>query len=297
MADPAAMSTTAGAAMFEERRDLLLGIAYRMLGTMADAEDAVQDAWTGWSRVEPEAIANVDAYLVRAVTNASLNRLRSARARRESYVGPWLPEPVLTEPSPEDRTELADSVSMALLVVLDTLSPLERAVFVLHDVFGYGFDEIADMLDRSPAAVRQVASRARRHVHARRPRYPTERSARERATRAFLDACRSGSVDRLLAVLAPDVVLTADGGGKASAAGRPLAGADQVARFLVSAVRQGPPDAVATVEDVNGGPGLVVRADGAPVVVGVLEVDGDRVSEVRFVRNPDKLALRRIRWR
>ena len=287
------------ATMFEERRSLLLGIAYRMLGTMTDAEDAVQDVWGSWSRVAPEAIENVDAYLVRAVTNASLNRLRSARALRESYVGPWLPEPVLTEPSPEERAELADSVSMALLVVLETLSPLERAVFVLHDVFGFPHEEMARMLDRSPGAVRQLASRARAHVKAGRPRYPSERSARERATRAFLDACRSGSVDRLVAVLSPDVVLTADGGGRATAAGRPVSGAERVARFLAGAVRQAPPGAVATVEDVNGGPGLVVRSDGSAVLVGVVEVEGDRVREIRFVRNPEKLALRRLRpaWR
>ncbi|MDP8938273.1 MAG: RNA polymerase sigma-70 factor [Actinomycetota bacterium] len=281
-------------AMFEDRRGMLLGMAYRMLGTMADAEDAVQDVWGRWSRVDPESIENVDAYLVRAVTNASLNRLRSARARREGYVGPWLPEPVLTEPSPEERAELADSVSMALLVVLETLSPLERAVFVLHDVFGFTHEEVAGMLDRSPAAVRQLATRARAHVHARRPRYPSERSARERTTRAFLDACRSGSVDRLLAVLSPDVVLTTDGGGKATAAGRPLSGAERVARFLLGAVRQAPLDAVATVEDVNGGPGLVVRSGGSPVLVGVVELEGDRVREIRFVRNPDKLGLRRL---
>ena len=275
--------------VFSERRPRLVGIAYRVLGTLTDAEDAVQETWLRWERTELGGIDNVDAYLVRAVTNTSLNRLRSARTERERYVGPWLPEPVVTEAGPEGRAELDESVSLAMLVVLETLSPLERVAFVLHEVFGYRPDEVAVILDRSPAAVRQLTHRAREHVRARRPRFAEDAAARRRATEAFLTACTNGSVEALLAVLAPEVTLWTDGGAKVAAARRPLQGADVVARFLVGILRQAPSNLQVAVLELNGAPGFVASTDDIPIVAGVLESEHGLVGEIRLVRNPDKL--------
>jgi len=274
--------------VFERSRGHLLVLAYRLLGTVADAEDAVQDAAVGWSRTDPSTVENPEAFLVTATTHAALNRLRRRRNNAESYPGAWLPEPIATDPLPDAEVELADSLSMAMLVVLETLSPLERAVFVLHDVFGYRHDEIAQILDRTPAAVRQVATRARRHVQERRPRYDRDLDRRRAATEAFLDACRSGKVDDLLEILAPDAILVSDGGGKASAATKPLHGREAVATFLSRIVAQ-VPDATARVASLNGEPGFVV-ADGDQIILAaVLEIDAGLVKELRFVRNPDKL--------
>ena len=274
--------------VFERNRGRLLALAYRLLGTVADAEDAVQDAAVGWSRTDPTHIDNPDAFLVTATTHAALNRLRSRRNNKESYPGVWLPEPVATDPLPEAEAELADSLSLAMLVVLETLSPLERAVFVLHDVFGYRHDEIAQILNRTPPAIRQVAARARRHVQARRSRYDRDVGRRRAATEAFLDACRSGQVDDLLHILADDATLVSDGGGKASAAARPLHGRPAVATF-VSRIVAHAPDAKARVTWLNGEPGFVVTDGDEVVLAAVLEIDGGRIKELRFVRNPDKL--------
>jgi RNA polymerase sigma-70 factor (TIGR02957 family) len=272
---------------FAEHRSLLFTVAYEMLGSAADAEDVVQESWLRWSEVDRAGVRDARAYLVRIVTRQALNHLRTLGRRRERYVGPWLPEPLLTAPDVADDVELADSVSLAMLVVLDSLSPLERAVFVLREVFGFGYDEVADATGRTPAAVRQLAHRAREHVRSRRPgAVPT--GELERVTSSFFAAAATGDVQQLMDLLAPDVVLLSDGGGKVKAALNPIRGAAKVARFLMGVT---PTDAQAEVEvlPVNGAPALVVRIDGRidTVATGVM-VDG-RITELLVVRNPDKL--------
>jgi RNA polymerase sigma-70 factor (TIGR02957 family) len=284
---------------FTTNRPLLVGVAYRLLGSVGDAEDVVQEAWLRWARVDTETVADPAAFLVRIVTRLALDRLRRVAARRETYVGPWLPEPVLTDaaraavgPNPADEAERAASVSLAMLVVLETLTPLERTVFVLHEAFGYSYIEVAEILDRSPAAVRQLAHRAREHVAARRPRFPTDPGTRRAATERFLHATLSGDVTTLMELLAPDATLWADGGGKFKAPRRPVHGADKIARFF-AAVGTLPLDPGSTVEfaDVNGGPAALLVGTEGPVAV--LQVDlGDdgRITDVRMIGNPDKLA-------
>ncbi len=280
--------------VFEEHRGLLFSVAYRMLGTAADAEDIVQDAWLRWSGANRSEVEDPRAYLIRIVTNTAIDRLRSARVRRESYVGPWLPEPILTSPDVAEDVELADSVSLAMLVVLETLSPLERAVFVLREVFGFSHADLADTLGRSEASVRQVAHRAREHVAERRPRFTPGPAERRRVTEEFLSAAVGGDLDRLLTVLAPDVVLIADGGGKRSAARRPIVGADKVARFTV-AIGDRPYDGVPagemefTAAHVNGAPALIVHGGGEVLSAIVLEIADGRVQTVHVIANPDKL--------
>lgn len=284
----------AGTEEFESCRGLLFSVAYRMLGTAADAEDAVQDAWLRWSGADRTKVEDARAYLVRVVTNTAIDRLRSARARRESYVGPWLPEPVLTTPDVAEDVELAESVSLAMLVVLETLSPLERAVFVLREVFGFSHAEVADTLERSEESVRQVAHRARRHVADRRTRFSADRAEQRRVTEEFLSAAVGGDLERLLAVLAPDVVLIADGGGRRTAPRRPLTGAEAVARFLIG-IGGRPYDGVAaedmTVEvtDVNGVTGVVIAGGGTILSVMTAAVEDGRVHAFHLVANPDKL--------
>src|SRR5262247_3536680 len=220
---------------FEELRPLLFSIAYRILGSVSEAEDAVQETWLRWeaSSTEP---ASAKAFLSAVVTRISIDVLRSARVRREAYVGPWFPEPLLTDPyeDPERSAELADSVSMAALLLLERLSPLERAVFVLREVFEFGFPEIASAVGRSEAACRQLATRARRHMNAGRPRFEADRREREELAERFLDAFREGDVEGLRTVLAADVQLVADGGGKAPAFARSVIGADNVARVVAA---------------------------------------------------------------
>jgi RNA polymerase sigma-70 factor (ECF subfamily) len=286
-------------AAFTAHRPLLVGVAYRQLGSVGDAEDVVQEAWLRWARVDTETVADPAAFLVRIVTRLALDRLRRVAARRETYVGPWLPEPVLTDaaraavgPNPADEAERAASVSLAMLVVLETLTPLERTVFVLHEAFGYSYTEVAEILDRSPAAVRQLAHRAREHVAARRPRFPTDPGTRRAATERFLHATLSGDVTTLMELLAPDATLWADGGGKFKAPRRPVHGADKIARFF-AAVGTLPLDPGSTVEfaDVNGGPAALLVGTEGPIAV--LQVDlGDdgRITDVRMIGNPDKLA-------
>ena len=289
-------------AAFEEHRRLLFTVAYQMLGSVADAEDVVQDAWLRWSATDRADVADPRAYLVRITSRLSLDRLGSARSRRESYVGPWLPEPLLTggtpvagaapPPDPDDAAALGEQVSLALLVVLETLSPAERAVFVLREVFGLPAAEVAAILGRSEAAVRQTAHRAREHVQARQPRFDTDRATQRLATERFLAACAGGDVEALLAALAPDVVLVTDGGGRAKAARRPIVGAEKVARFLLATTAQGLaiPGLHVEVAEVNGAPGVVAWVQGAPyMTVSLVLVDG-LVEQVLVVRNPDKLA-------
>ncbi|RAY13274.1 RNA polymerase subunit sigma-24 [Actinomadura craniellae] len=280
---------------FQEHRELLFAVAYRMLGTVADAEDVVQDAWLRWSSADRSGVTDPKAYLVRIAGNLALDRLRSARARRESYVGPWLPEPVLTAPDVAEDVELAESVSMAMLVVLETLTPLERAVFVLREVFGFPYAEIATALDRTPESVRQLGTRARKHVEARRPRVETGRAEREVAVERFLAAAIGGDINALMEVLAPDVALWTDGGGKVRAARRVVRGADKVARWMQGTVGQGyagvrPEDMRVRRADINGMPGLVIDGPAGPISTLTVDVDtAGRVQAVHLVANPDKL--------
>ncbi|MFI0411072.1 RNA polymerase sigma-70 factor [Actinomadura sp. 3N508] len=283
---------------FEEHRSLLFAVAYRMLGTAADAEDAVQDAWLRWSAADRSAVADPKAYLVRITTNVALDRLRSARAQRETYVGPWLPEPMLTSPDvAAEGAELAESVSMAMLVVLETLSPLERAVFVLKEVFGYPYAEIAEALDRSEVSVRQLGTRARKHVEARRPRFETGGAERRAATERFMEAVLGGDINRLMEVLAPDVTLWTDGGGKVRAPLRVIHGDQKVARWLSAITGRPyagvePEDMRIRSADLNGEPALIVEGPGGRPI-GTVSVDLDENGHIRavhLVANPDKLA-------
>ena len=290
------MTAQADAEVFEAHRDLMFAVAYRMLGSIADAEDAVQDAWLRWS-AEPRAdVASPRAYLSRVIANTSLNRLRSARARREAYVGPWLPEPLLTDAGPDatERAELAESVSLAMLVVLESLTPDERAVVVLREVFGFSYAEIGAALGRSDAAVRQLAHRAREHVQARRPRFEVDWDQQREVTARFLAAAAGGDLGGLMTVLAPDVTLLGDGGGKAKAPMRPITGAAKVARF-VAAIATRPYMGVQVADmsvadaEINGTPGTLISAGGRPIAALTLVVSGGRVTAIQLLSNPDKL--------
>jgi RNA polymerase sigma-70 factor (ECF subfamily) len=272
---------------FVEHRDLLFTVAYEMLGSAADAEDVVQEAWLRWREVDPETVDSPRAYAVRIVTRLALNQMRTLSRRRESYVGPWLPEPLLTEPDVADDVVLSESVSMAMLVVMESLSPTERAVFVLREVFGFEHGEIAAAVDKTPAAVRQIAHRAREHVQARRPESTTSRAEHAEVTRRFAAAAATGDLDGLLGLLAPDVVLVTDGGGIKKAALRPIVGAEKVLRFL-SAVR--PDELSADAVMLNGEPCLVIHVDGELDGIFATRVAGGVVTELYGVRNPEKLS-------
>ncbi|MEU9255615.1 RNA polymerase sigma-70 factor [Streptomyces sp. NPDC048270] len=275
---------------FDDNRRLLFGTAYRMLGSVADAEDIVQDAWLAWNRTDRTSVEHPKAYLVRTVTNLSLNRLTSARAVREAYVGPWLPEPLLTSPDVAEEAELADTVSMAVLVVLETLTPVERAVFLLREVFGYTYAEIAEVVGKSQAAVRQSAHRAREHVRAGRPRFTAEASEQREIAEKFLAACAGGDLREVLALLAPDVASWSDGGGVVSAARRPLRGPDHVARWLLGVLaKPGAQGMEMGITEINGEPGLLMALGGVPVGAVTFEAAEGRITALRFVVNPRKL--------
>lgn len=277
---------------FGELRPLLFAIAYRILGSVAEAEDAVQDTWLRYesSRTQP---TSTKAFLSAVVTRVSIDVLRSARVRREEYVGQWFPEPLLTDPyeDPERSAELADSVSMAALLLLERLTPLERAVFVLREVFGFGFPEVADAVGRSAAACRQLAVRARHHMDVGRPRFEADRREREELAGRFFDALRDGDVDGLRELLAADVQMVADGGGKAPAFARSVIGADNVARVLASVFPVlARIDARVEPHEVNSHPGAVLRdRDGKVVSTLTLDVLGGRIQMIRSVVNPNKL--------
>jgi RNA polymerase sigma-70 factor (ECF subfamily) len=289
------MTAPALLASFDRHRRLLFTVAYQMLGSVADAEDVVQDTWLRWSAADREDVDDDRAYLVRIASRLALDRLRSARSRRETYVGPWLPEPLVTEPAaeadPADAAELGEQVSLALLVVLETLSPVERAVFVLREVFGMPAAEVARVLGRSEAAVRQLAHRARQHVEARQPRFDTDRRAQQEVTERFLAAAIGGDVEGLLAAMSPGVVLVSDGGGKVKAARRPIVGADKVARFLaaIGPVGAGLGLRVGMAE-VNGAPAVVAWSDEGPYMALQLVLVDGLVEQVFYMGNPDKLA-------
>ncbi|MFH9982358.1 RNA polymerase sigma factor SigJ [Streptomyces sp. NPDC017179] len=288
------MTTDTGTEVFEEHRPVLMGVAYRMLGRVADAEDVLQEAWLRWSAADRSAVREPRGYLVRVTTRLAIDRLRRIKASGETYVGPWLPEPMVTDlaqtvPDAEERAVLADSVSLAMLVVLETLSPLERAVFVLREAFGCPYAEIAALLDRGEPAVRQLAGRARGHVGERRPRYEADPDQRRDLTERFLAAAAGGDLEGLMSLLAPDARLVGDSGGKARAPLRVLESADKVARFLVGVAHKGIPDPSVRFLEVNGGPAALVLSGGKPDSVFQLDVGDGRVQAVYIVRNPDKL--------
>lgn len=277
---------------FEELRSLLFAIAYRILGSVAEAEDAVQETWLRYES-SPTQPRSTKAFLSAVVTRVSIDVLRSARVRREEYVGQWFPEPLLTDPyeDPARSAELADSLSMAALLLLERLSPLERAVFVLRDVFGFGFPEIASAVGRSEAACRQLAVRARRHMDDGRPRFEADRQEREELAARFFDALRDGDVDGVRELLAADVQMVGDGGGKAPALAKGVIGADNVARVLASVLPLlARIDARVEPHEVNGQPGAILRdRDGKVVGTLTLDVLGGRIQAIRSVVNPDKL--------
>ncbi|PAZ17128.1 RNA polymerase subunit sigma-24 [Streptomyces sp. SA15] len=271
---------------FVAHRNLLFTVAYEMLGSAADAEDVLQETWLRWVGVDLDTVRDQRAYLVRITTRQALSHLRTLGRRKESYVGPWLPEPLLTAPDVAEDVELADSVSMAMLLVLETLTPTERAVFVLREVFDLGYDEIAEAVDKTPAAVRQIAHRARAHVAVRRPRGVASPAETRRTVEAFQRAVETGDLQRLLDILAPDVVLLTDGGGVVQAALAPVVGADQVAHVLgriATAMSLQP-------TQVNGDPALIVRLGGQIDTVMAIRIDDGLITGLYAVRNPEKLS-------
>ncbi|WP_020667628.1 RNA polymerase sigma factor SigJ [Amycolatopsis nigrescens] len=274
---------------FEEHREALFGAAYRILGTRTDADDVLQDAWLRWRRVERSTVDDARAYLFRLTTNLALDRLRQVKARRETYLGPWLPEPLLD--GPEADAGRADTLSMGLLVVLETLAPVERAVFVLHEAFGFSHAEIAAMLDRTERAVRQLAYRARRHLAGRTPRHRPAPGQHRELTRRFTAAAVGGDLAALLELLAPDAGFWADADGKRETPREPLYGQATVAKYFADVRPFWPSGLGFEVRGVNGGPGAVVTAHGRPFLVFALELTsgGDRVAAVRAVLNPAKL--------
>jgi RNA polymerase sigma-70 factor (TIGR02957 family) len=274
---------------FETHRSLLFTVAYRMLGSAADAEDVVQETWLRWVDVDHADVRDPRAYLVRVVTRHALDRLRMLKRRREAYVGEWLPEPVLTTPDVAEDLELAEGVSFAMLTVLETLGPTERVVFVLREVFDMPYDEIAETVGKTPSAVRQVAHRAREHVATRRPRMRVSHAEQRAAVEAFAHALQAGDVQRLLEVLAPDVILIADGGGLVPAVLRPIEGADRVARLLAGFARTAPLPKLHPVW-LNGAPGIGIERDGRLDTAVTVTIDGSRITAIYAVRNPRKLA-------
>jgi RNA polymerase sigma-70 factor (TIGR02957 family) len=274
---------------FAAHRNLLFTVAYELLGSAADAEDVLQETWLRWAGVDLGTVRDQRAYLVRITTRQALGRLRTLRRRKESYVGPWLPEPLLTAPDVAEDVELADSVSMAMLLVLETLSPTERAVFVLREVFDLAYDEIAEAVDKRPAAVRQIAHRARAHVAARRPRGVVSAAETRDALEAFQRAVETGDLQRLLDMLAPDVVFLGDGGGVRQAALAPIVGAGRVAPLAAGLGRFG---AAASLQpaQVNGYPALILRLNGEIDTVMAVRIDDGLITGLYAVRNPEKLS-------
>jgi RNA polymerase sigma-70 factor (TIGR02957 family) len=277
------MSTDA----FVRHRSLLFTVAYEMLGSASDAEDVVQETWLRWAGVDHAEVRDPRAYLVRIVTNRALDRLRTLARRREDYVGEWLPEPLLTSPEVAADVELAESVSMAMLTVLETLAPTERAVFVLRDVFETPYEEIAEAVDKSSAAVRQIAHRARDHVAARRPRMQVSQTEQQEVVDRFLAAVRHGDVQGLLDVLAPDVAFVADGGGLVEAVPRPIVGAEPVIRFMIGVLPS--VEVEATAVWLNGSPALRLDVGGQLDAAVSMAIENGRITRVYVVRNPHKL--------
>jgi RNA polymerase sigma-70 factor (ECF subfamily) len=288
------MTSRAATAVFERERRRLTGLAYRMLGSVAEAEDVIQDAWLRWDRADQDAVNDAGAFLRKTVARLCLDRMKSARARRESYIGPWLPEPVL-EPSAvtgPDTGEWADDLSFALMLALERLSPLERAAFLLHDVFGVDFAEVAATLDRAEPACRQLAARARSHVRSARPRFPVPDERGQALASAFIDALRTGDISRFSSLLAEDAVLYTDAGGHQRAALNPIRGRDRIVRFYAGLARKGHlPGSGASwhASPVNGLPGFILIGEDGSVQTIAVEFTGGQVSAVYAVANPEKL--------
>jgi RNA polymerase sigma-70 factor (ECF subfamily) len=272
--------------IFDQHRPLLFSIAYRMLGSVMDAEDVVQEAFLRWQRTSE--VRSPRAYLSAIITRLCIDQLRSARTRREQYVGPWLPEPLPTEPAP-DTAAIDESLSMAFLVLLESLNPTERAVFLLREVFDYDYAEISHLLDKSEANCRQIARRARQSIAARRPRFERSPEQEERLTRRFVETCTSGDMEGLLALLSDDITVWSDGGGRVAAARHPIHGPERVARFFMGLVGKAPPSFTVRQTWINGAPGIVGYVDGRPLNVLTFDVADGRIQAVRIVLNPDKL--------
>ncbi|MFJ6686881.1 RNA polymerase sigma-70 factor [Streptomyces werraensis] len=276
--------------VFVAHRNLLFTVAYELLGSAADAEDVLQETWLRWGQVDLEQVRDERAYLVRITTRQALNRLRTMSRRKESYVGPWLPEPLLTAPDVAQDAELAESVSMAVMLVLETLSPVERAVFVLREVFDVGYDEIAAAVDKTPVAVRQIAHRARRHVDARRPREVVSQREKRTVLESFLRALEGGDLQGLLDVLAPEVVYMGDGGGVKHAVLRPIVGGEKVARLLVGRLSKNPIPIAFHHTLVNGSPALAIHLDGQLDGIIAARIEHGCITGLYAVRNPEKLS-------
>ncbi|HYO91893.1 MAG TPA: sigma-70 family RNA polymerase sigma factor [Pyrinomonadaceae bacterium] len=278
--------------IFNEHRRLLFSLAYRMLGSVADAEDMVQEAFLRWQAADAEEIKAPKAYLSTIVTNLCINHLTSARVKREEYVGPWLPEPLITDESqdPMRNIQMADSLSMAFMVLLESLTPTERACFLLREVFDYEYEEIARMLGKTEANCRQMVSRARLHIRERRPRFDVSSETRARLTGQFMQACASGDLQGLMSLLAEDATLTSDGGGRVTAARKPIHGADHIARFLTGLVKKAGPGRLSIRPMlVNGQPGFITYWDDRLVNVLSLDIADNQIRAVYIVVNPDKL--------
>lgn len=277
-------------AEFTAHRSAVFGAAYRVLGSVTDADDVVQESWLRWSGVDLDEVRQPRAYLVTTATRLALDRVREVQRRREAYIGPWLPEPLPDKATdPADVVELAESVSMAMLVVLSTLSPLERAAFVLRDVFDLPYADVAETLGRTEAATRQLTHRARSHVQARAPHAPVDRSTHEEVLKRFVAALEGGSITELLDILAPDAVLISDGGGKRQAALRPIQGAEKIIRWLAGVAAKQAGKGEARFTSLNGQPAVEFVVDGVIDNVGMLRIEDGRVTELYLIRNPDKL--------
>jgi len=283
-----------GAELFEEHRHLLFGIAYRMLGSVADAEDMVQEAFLRWQKNDSTAIKSIEAWLVTVVTRLCINHLKLARVQREEYVGAWLPEPVVAEDTanPRENAQQAESLSIPFLVILETLSPTERAVYLLKEVFGYEFGEVARMVQKSEPNCRQLLSRARHRITERRPRFKSSADQQRRLVEAFLEATNQGDMEGLLAVLSEDVALITDGGAAARAPRRPIVGADSVARLLLKgAPREAAASTITRLASVNGWPGFLAYRGQTPRAAVAFDIDGGRIRTIYLIANPEKLAL------
>ncbi|WP_194923242.1 RNA polymerase sigma-70 factor [Catenulispora pinisilvae] len=276
--------------IFVAHRNLLFTVAYEMLGSAADAEDVLQETWLRWTTVDLDTVREPRAYLVRITTRQALTQLRKLGRRKESYVGPWLPEPLLTTPDVAEDVELADSVSMAMLLVMETLTPAERAVFVLREVFSLEYEEIAEAVDKTPAAVRQIAHRARNHVGARRPRGITSQAEARGATEAFQKAVTTGDLQGLFDLLAPDVVFIGDGGGVVQATPQPLHGADVVSRFLAEGLSHLPGFVAMETASVNGGLAVIMRAGDTVDTIVTMQTENGLITGIYVIRNPEKLS-------
>lgn len=289
MAFPTDRRSPVTVAQFTEHRGLLYAVAYRILGSVTDAEDVVQDAWLRWSRVDTATVEDAEAFLVKVATRLAIDRLRSAAVRRESYIGPWWPEPMLTTPDTADDVVRADIVSTAMLLVLEALSPTERAVFVLNEAFGYNLTEIAGILGRRDADVRQLAHRARAAVAERRRRYDTDPTTQQQVTERFLEACLGGDLHSLMEVLAPDVTLISDGGGLTGAPRKPIRSPQYVAHAIILLSQRRPADSHVVLRPINGAPGLLIYSGATPVVAATFHLVDGAIATIHVVSNPAKL--------